>query len=220
MGPPQLSMRDHSSGYTLVELSVVMALVSIIMLASVAGAMALIDQHRINQLAEQNAEAIKRVEAAYGEQPNYTGLSLRQAVSYGAFRPFIISQSGTNNVTVTHPYGGAVGVAALGGVAPLAWGLYLNAIPAKLCTDLLLQSAPAVDALIVYPGGMNNPTGWAGDVVLDGSVPRIIPGPGFDATAPVIAKNLTVAMSPTALSDACHFAGTSFGVLLLKSKLK
>ncbi|MBG7617935.1 prepilin-type N-terminal cleavage/methylation domain-containing protein [Herbaspirillum sp. AP02] len=212
-------MRKNNSGYTLVELSVVMALAGMIVLGSIAGATSLLDQHRINELSAENADAIKRVNETYAQLPSYGGLSLRQAVSFGAFKQFIINQRATDRVTVTHPFGGALGVAPLTGGT--AWGLYLNAIPARYCADLLFQSAPMADALIVFPNGMDNPIGWSGSVVFDASVPAVSIGPSFGGAAPRIAKNLSQDdLAPAALALACTGAGNNFGLLLLKSKLR
>lgn len=213
-------MRNNHSGYTLVELSVAVALAGMIVLASVAGAMSLVDQQRINDLSAQNADAIKRLNDAYAELPNYAGLSLQQAVSFGAFSQFAIQNAGTNNVTVTHPFGGAIGIAPIASNSSLVWGLYLDAIPAKYCTELLFQSAPIADALVVFPGGMNTPVGWTGNVGLNTNVPAVTITGGFAGTAPVIAKNLTVDLTPNALAQACNVVGGNFGVLLLKSKLR
>ena len=52
------------------------------------------------------------------------------------------------------------------------------------------------------------------------NVPAITIAAGFAGTAPVIAKNLTVDLAPDALAQACNAIGDSFGVLLLKSKLR
>lgn len=215
-------MKRHQFGYTLVELSVAVALAGMIVLGSVAGATRLVGQQKINELSTQNADAIKRLNDAYDQLPSYAGLSLRQAVSFGAFRRFVINQAGTPNVTVTHPFGGAVGVAPIN-AAPLTWGLYLNAIPARYCTDLLFQSDPMADALVVFPGGMPNPIGWAGGggVTVNANVPEITIAAGFGAGAPRIVKNLTQNnLVPAALAAACNGAGDNIGVLLLKSKLR
>jgi prepilin-type N-terminal cleavage/methylation domain-containing protein len=213
-------MRKIQSGYTLVELSVALALAGLIVLGSVAGAMSLIDQKKINDLSTQNGDAIKRINGAYSQMPNYAGLTLRQAVSFGAFSQFNINNAGTNNVTVTHPFGGATGVASITNNSSLAWGLFLNAIPAQYCTELLFQSASIADALVVFPGGMDNPVGWAGNIGLNINVPEITILGGFAGAAPVIAKNLTIELAPNALARACNAVGGSFGVLLLKSKLR
>jgi prepilin-type N-terminal cleavage/methylation domain-containing protein len=216
-------MRNHHySGYTLVELSVALTLAGVVVLASVSGTTWLLDQQRINEVSTQNADAIKRLNDAYDQLPNYAGLSLRQAVSFGAFRRFVINQAGTPNVAVTHPFSGAVGVATLNG-APLTWGLYLNSIPARYCTDLLFQSDAMSDALVVFPGGMVDPIGWAGagGVTVDASVPAITIAAGFAGAAPRIVKNLTQNnLVPAALAAACNGAGDNIGVLLLKSKLR
>lgn len=212
-------MKIHQSGYTLVELSVVMALAGMIVLGSIAGTTSLLGQQKINELSAQNTGAIKRITEAYAQLPSYGGLSLRQAVSFGAFKQFVINQRATDRVTVTHPFGGAVGVAPLTGGT--AWGLYLNAIPARYCTELLFQSAPMADALIVFPDGMDNPIGWSGSVVFDASVPAVSIGSGFGGAAPRIAKNLSQDdLAPAALALACNGAGNNFGLLLLKSKLR
>ncbi len=212
-------MKNHQSGYTLVELSVVMALAGLIVVGSLVGATTLLHQQTVNGLAAQNADAIKRVNEAYAQLPSYAGLSLRQAVSFGAFSQFVITQRANDNVTVAHPLRGAVGVAPVNGGAQ-AWGLYLNAIPADLCAELLLQSAPVADALVVYPGGMGNPNDWSRSLFIDANVPAITFGAGFGAAAPRIAKNLTEDLAPVALSAACQNAGDHLGVLLLKSKLR
>ena len=215
-------MKNHQSGYSLVELSVALTLSGAVVLASISGTTWLIDQQRISELSTQNADAIKRLNDVYDQLPSYAGLSLRQAVSFGAFRRFVINQAGTPNVTVTHPFGGAVGVAPIN-AAPLTWGLYLNSIPARYCTDLLFQSDPMSDALVVFPGGMANPIGWAGigGVTVNADVPEITIAGGFGAAAPRIVKNLTQNnLVPAALAAACNGAGGDIGVLLLKSKLR
>ncbi|MDR6582519.1 type II secretion system protein [Herbaspirillum sp. BH-1] len=212
-------MKNHQSGYTLVELSVVMALAGLIVVGSLVGATTLLHQQTVNGLAAQNADAIKRVNEAYAQLPSYAGLSLRQAVSFGAFSQFVITQRATDNVTVAHPLRGAVGVAPVNGAAQ-AWGLYLNAIPADLCAELLLQSAPVADALVVYPGGMGNPNDWTRSLLINANVPAITIGAGFGAAAPRIVKNMTEDLTPVALSAACQSAGDTLGVLLLKSKLR
>jgi len=215
-------MKIYQSGYTLVELSVALTLAGAVVLASISGTTWLIDQQRINALSTQNADAIKRLDGAYDQLPSYAGLSLRQAVSFGAFSHFIIEQRGTPNVTVTHPFGGAVGVAAVNS-APLTWGLYLNAIPARYCTDLLFQADPMSDALVVFPGGMANPIGWSGPsgITVDANVPAITIAAGFAGAAPRIVKNLTGNLAPAALAAACNSANNNVvGVLLLKSKLR
>ena len=212
-------MKIHQSGYTLVELSVVVALAGVVVLGSIAGATSLLRQQTINELSAQNADAIKRVTEAYAQLPSYAGLSLRQAVSFGAFSQFVITQRGTNSVTVTHPLRGAVGLTPIGGGAQ-AWGLYLNAIPAELCADLLWQSAPVADAMVVFPGGMGNPNDWTNNLTVNANVPEIAITAGFSATPPRIVKNLTVDLAPTALANACQSTGDNVGVLLLKSKLR
>ncbi|UIN19842.1 prepilin-type N-terminal cleavage/methylation domain-containing protein [Herbaspirillum frisingense] len=212
-------MKIHQSGYTLVELSVVVALAGVVVLGSIAGATSLLHQQTIKELSAQNGNAIQRITDAYAQLPSYDGLSLRQAVSFGAFSPFVITERATDDVTVTHPLRGAVGVAPTNGGA-LAWGLYMNAIPAELCADMLFQSASIADALVVFPGGMDNPNGWIRSIVVNANVPEIAIGPGFGAAAPRIAKNLTGNLAPTVLANACQNAGNSVGLLLLKSKLR
>lgn len=215
-------MKKYDSGYTLVELSVVLALAGMVVLGSIAGASYLISVNKINQITAQSADAITRLERAYGPLSSYAGLTLRQAVSFGAFNQFVVAQPATSNVAVTHTLGGAVGVAPLPGTAPLAWGVYLDAIPAQHCSELVYQAAPLADALIVFPGGMGNPVGWAGGMLrFDAAVPAVTVSAGnLTSTAPVIAKNLTVDVSPSSIATACSFVGDSFGVLLIKSKLK
>ncbi|BEV16235.1 prepilin-type N-terminal cleavage/methylation domain-containing protein [Herbaspirillum sp. DW155] len=213
-------MRKIQSGYTLVELSVALALAGTIVLASVAGTMSLIDQQRVNDFAVQNADAIKRINDVYAQLSNYNGLSLRQAVSFGAFRQFIINNAGTDNVTVTHPFGGAIGVAPINNGGFMAWGLYLNAVPAKYCSDLLFQAEPLSDALVVFPDGMANPVGWAPSLGINTALPAIIVTAGFGGSAPIFAKNLNTDLAPNTLGQACNAVGNNFGVLLVRSKLR
>ncbi|HZG22726.1 MAG TPA: prepilin-type N-terminal cleavage/methylation domain-containing protein [Herbaspirillum sp.] len=212
-------MKTHQSGYTLVELSVVVALAGMIVLGSIAGTTTLLHQQRLNELSAQNADAIKRINETYAQLPSYAGLSLRQAVSFGAFNQFTITERATDDVTVTHPFGGAVGVAPARGDAPLAWGLYLNAIPAAHCIDLLYQAAPMADGLVVFPNGMDAPNNWTANIAVDINIPAINIATGLSGPAPRIAKNLTEDLAPAALVAACSEAGNTLGVLLLKSKL-
>ncbi len=212
-------MRKHHSGYTLVELSVALALAGMIVLTSITGTTWLLAQQRINELSAENGNAIRRINDAYDQLPNYGGLTLRQAVSLGAFNHFLITQRGANNVTVAHPFGGAVGVAPIG-VASRAWGLYLNALPTEHCADLLFQFAPIADALVVFPGGMADPVGWALIVGLDSNLPAITISAGLNVAVPRIVRNLGQDLAPAALSAACRDAGNNFGVLLVRSKLR
>ncbi|MDR6584078.1 type II secretion system protein [Herbaspirillum sp. BH-1] len=213
-------MKIHQSGYTLVELSVVVALAGMVVLGSIAGATSLLRQQTIKELSAQNGDAIQRITDVYAQLPSYDGLSLRQAVSFGAFNRFVITDRATDKVTVTHPLRGAVGVAPLNDAPALIWGLYMDAIPAELCADLLFHSAPIADALVVFPGGMGAPNGWTRNFTVNTNVPEIAISAGFSVAAPRIAKNLTQDLVPTALASACQDAGSNVGVLLLKSKLR
>jgi prepilin-type N-terminal cleavage/methylation domain-containing protein len=71
-------MKIHQSGYTLVELSVVVALAGVVVLGSIAGATSLLRQQTIKELSAQNGDAIQRTDV-YAQLPSYDGLSLRQA---------------------------------------------------------------------------------------------------------------------------------------------
>ena len=210
------SANGTARGFTLVELSVVVALAGLVLAVAISGSMRLLLSSRISALSDMCQQAVVAVNSVYKSSASYSGLTTRQLVAFGPFASNAVSNAGTDAVVVRHALGGTVSAhwvdSNLPG-RPLAWGLYIDQIPAEACGELLITLDPLSDAIAIMPTG--NAGTWQNNIGFN-TTSNSFTSTGLPVT---YIKNIGGSWSPALAGSACNAAGSYVGIVSLGAKV-
>jgi type II secretory pathway pseudopilin PulG len=170
------SIRWSDAGYTLVELSISVAVAGAISYGVLEYGATLWRQHRERVFVEQMAQLVTSIENMFGAGGTYTGLGLKTAVNLGVFTDEMVDVSAAD-YTVKHLYGQplTLGVLSSNGFANVAWGLHYARLPGSACVSILDEATALFDAVAIVPDPAANTTAssfddWKGKVAITSGV--------------------------------------------------
>lgn len=172
-------------GYSLIELSIALALLAAIIVSSFIGVQRILASNRANELLR----TVPTIHSAIvGATANATADSIKdittsQVAGFGAFPQNAMVIDATTNAftSATNPFGGKYEVAGTGptaiGTVPIGEGylLWMNNIPQSMCATVVNGLAPLASGIYVYDG----------DQVAAAGNPAAAAGKPMDATATV-----------------------------------
>lgn len=135
--------KKSQQGYSLIELAIALAIVSVVIAGSMMGVLSILQSNNVNKTIRQTNTAANKIIAKLVRDPNYANATTQNLSARGMeiWEPSDITNGGKANVRVTHPLASFVFVAPLsvaqsGLVANQGYVYTLSGIPLTACTDL------------------------------------------------------------------------------------
>ena len=159
----RLAARKNQKGYSIIELSIALAIVSIILVTALTGVQRILRSNKVNEDLKGLNLAASKIGVMLSNVQSTNGITQANLVALRVFEDFRVNSS-TN--AVTNAFGGNITVLpnknAMGTV-PVDGGLviYSSAIPPEACSDYISGLAP-ISSHISASSSSTSPT-------LDGS---------------------------------------------------
>ncbi|SEL08493.1 prepilin-type N-terminal cleavage/methylation domain-containing protein [Roseateles sp. YR242] len=174
----------RQKGYTLIELSIALAIISVIIVGSLVGVQRILSNNRANNLLSE----IPRINAALvGSAANANSNTLStittsNAASLGAFSPNAVSWEG-ETATVTNAFGGNIFIQGLSNTINFdgvtrGYVVTATGVARDMCATVVNGLAPLAQALWVD----QNTTVPSGPLTSKPADADLIKGPGQDAS--------------------------------------
>jgi prepilin-type N-terminal cleavage/methylation domain-containing protein len=135
--------KSTQRGYSLIELSIALAIVGVVIAGSIVGVQAILQSNNVNKTIRQTNTAVNKIVAKLVRDPNYANATTQNLSAKGmeVWEPGDITSGGTASVKVTHPLASFVFVAPLsetqfGLTAQQGYIYTLTGVPVTACTDL------------------------------------------------------------------------------------
>ncbi len=154
----------RQQGYTLIELSIALAIISVIIVGSLYGVQRILANNRANNLLAEVPRINAALVGAAVNSSNFETITTTQAVALGAFSPNTVKRDDKGVPTVSNAFGGAVFIqgnqANFDGVggADRGYVVVATGVPNEMCATVVNGLAPLAQAMWIDAGGTNAPT--------------------------------------------------------------
>jgi prepilin-type N-terminal cleavage/methylation domain-containing protein len=162
--------KSTQRGYSLIELSIALAIVGVVIAGSIVGVQAILQSNNVNKTIRQTNTAVNKIVAKLVRDPNYANATTQNLSAKGmeVWEQGDITSGGTGQVQVTHPLASFVFVAPLSAIqyglaAQQGYVYTLTGVPVTACTDLAvglegLATAMSIQNKTPIVGGGAAPT--------------------------------------------------------------
>lgn len=178
-------MKHSQRGYTLVELSIVLAIIAVVIAGSITGVQGILRSNSTVRTIAATNKAVGAISLKLMRDANYTNATNANLTNASMG---IWESKDVNGATVTNAYGGQVFVAPLAatayGVTALQGYIYLiTGVPTAACVDLVMGLEPLAVAI-----GVKNesPLGASAANAIYGTAVKL-PGTALTSTALIAA---------------------------------
>jgi prepilin-type N-terminal cleavage/methylation domain-containing protein len=137
-------MKHSQRGYSLIELSIVLAIIAVVIGGAITGVQLLLQSNNVNKTISNTNRAVGAITSKLIRDPNYANATTVNLASpsMGVWEPRSITGVGANAV-VNHDFGNRVFVAPIAAAAfnygaNQAYVYTLTGIPTSACTDLVM----------------------------------------------------------------------------------
>lgn len=138
-------MKHSQRGYSLIELSIVLAIVAVIIAGAVSGVQAILRSNNVvNTISDAN-KSVNRIISKLVRDNTYENATMQVMTSAGmdVWDAKFVANGGTANATVSNAFGGRIFLSPLNansnGILTGQGFVYtLTGIPAAACTDVVL----------------------------------------------------------------------------------
>ncbi len=138
-------MKHSQRGYSLIELSIVLAIIAVVIGGAITGVQAILQSNNVNKTISETNRAIGAITSKLIRDATYSNATTANLSSraMGVWAEKSVTGAGTSSAAVTNEFGGAVFVspmtsATYGVAANQAYIYTLTGIPVSACTDLAL----------------------------------------------------------------------------------
>ncbi|QDD65243.1 prepilin-type N-terminal cleavage/methylation domain-containing protein [Herbaspirillum seropedicae] len=151
------SRRHAQSGFTIVELSVAVAIAGVLLVSAIALVQVVLRQSRANDTVSSVPRVMAQIDKIYSRTTSYTGLNTDTAIGFGAFDGvFNITGASPNRIAGnTFGYPTLVNIATgFDGIANSNTGYVVTftGIPQSSCSDIVTSAAASgVRGIVVAP---------------------------------------------------------------------
>jgi len=155
------SVQGKQQGYTLVELAISVAILSVLIVAGLLGVQSILNSGKVNDQIKTVAKLTAKASALFGSTGT-SGVSQAQMINVGAW-----DASKAINGNITSSFGSSETItpntSAIGSMPAGSGFVYtIKAVPAAACSDLATGLAGFVFALNVQSAsGSSTPTNWS-----------------------------------------------------------
>ncbi|OWQ89777.1 hypothetical protein CDN98_04500 [Roseateles terrae] len=178
----------RQQGYTLIELSIALAIISVIIVGSLFGVQRILANNRANNLLAEVPRINAALVGAAVNSATFSDITTKRAAALGAFSPNTVAWNG-DNVTVTNSFGGALFIqgnaANFDGVGGPDRGYIVIAtgIPTDMCATVVNGLAPLAQAMWVETTA---PTAEPGSALTNFTEANLVKGPAANAAVNLI----------------------------------
>lgn len=138
-------MKHSQRGYSLVELSIVLAIIAVVIAGAITGVQSILRANNVNRTITTTNKAVGSIISKYIRDSDYSGISMQNLTNGGMdiWEAKDITNAGAANAAVINAFGGSVFVAPMAA----AWnGLAVNQafvytltnVPVAACVDVAL----------------------------------------------------------------------------------
>lgn len=136
----QINIKKSQRGYSLIELSIVLAIIAVIIAGAVFGVQAILRANNVNKTISQTNVAVNKIVAKLIRDTNYANATTQNLTRQGQ-DVWDTQYVNVVNGTVENPFNGAVHVRALasaeGGLAVNEGFVYtISGLPVSVCSDV------------------------------------------------------------------------------------
>lgn len=138
-------MKHSQRGYSLIELSIALAIIAVVIAGAVTGVQSILRSNNVNKTVLQTNNAVGKIIAKMVRDSTYADATLQKltVTGYDIWPDSAVSGGGTSTAAVYHPFGGKVLLASLSadsnGVTTGQGLVYtLTGIPVAACVDVAL----------------------------------------------------------------------------------
>lgn len=138
-------MKHSQRGYSLIELSIVLAIIAVVIGGAITGVQAILQSNNVNKTISNTNRAIGAITSKLIRDNTYVNATTLNLSSraMGVWEEKTVTNPGVTGAAVTNEFGGAVHVAPM---AAATYGLAINqayvytltGVPTSACTDLAL----------------------------------------------------------------------------------
>jgi prepilin-type N-terminal cleavage/methylation domain-containing protein len=139
-------MKKLQRGYTIVELSVSVAIAGVLLVGSIALVQTVLNTARANDTITGISRVIAQIDKIWSAVPSYTGLSMATAGGAGVFEGMTVTRDASNVVTgVTSKFNRPVFLSLNSNLPSAAsdrgYALTFAGIPTSVCADIVSAAA-------------------------------------------------------------------------------
>jgi prepilin-type N-terminal cleavage/methylation domain-containing protein len=176
-------MNHSQRGYSLIELSIVLAIIAVVIGGAITGVQAILQSNNVNKLISTTNRAVGSITAKLIRDPNYANATTANLAnpSMGVWEPRSINGVGANAV-VNHDFGNRVFVAPITTAAGnygvnQAYVYTLTGIPTSACTDVVmgLESLAVAVSVVNQAPITGAPAALAAADAVVKSLPNLLP---------------------------------------------
>jgi prepilin-type N-terminal cleavage/methylation domain-containing protein len=141
----KVSMKNSQRGYSLIELSIVLAIIAVVIGGAITGVQAILQSNNVNKTISTTNKSVGGITAKLLRDNTYVNATTANlsSRSMGIWDEKSVTSPGLAAAAVTNEFGGQVFVASL---ATVTYGIAINqayiytltGIPTASCTDLVL----------------------------------------------------------------------------------
>ncbi|BEV16234.1 prepilin-type N-terminal cleavage/methylation domain-containing protein [Herbaspirillum sp. DW155] len=151
-------LRQAQRGFTIVELSVAVAIAGVLLVSAIALVQVVLRQSRANDVVSSIPRVMTQIDKIFSRSTNYVGLNTDAAIGFGAFEGVFDITGATGNRRASNRFGfpTTVDVATDFSGAGTSSGYVITfaGIPTNSCADIVSSaSATGVRAILVQPEG-------------------------------------------------------------------
>lgn len=160
----KLAQKRRQSGFTMVELGVVVAIAAVILVIALTVVPRVLANNRANAEMQELPSVISNIQKDYSNAPTYNGATLDSVIRLDAFPPERVTVPAAGAATATNRWGGAVtmSVGTISSANDIARVVYA-AVPERECKSVI-QGVSNLTRRI-YVDNANGATAGAGTIV-------------------------------------------------------
>ncbi len=139
----QIHIKKSQRGYSLIELSIVLAIIAVIIAGAIFGVQAILRANNVNKTISQTNIAVNKIVAKLIRDNNYAGATTQNLSAQGqeVWDANAITNGGAANADIQHPFGNSIFVRPLSAAEfnldpNQAYVYTLTGIPVAACSDL------------------------------------------------------------------------------------
>lgn len=140
---PKFAKKSTQTGYSLIELTIALAIVGVVIAGSVVGVQSILRSNNVNKTIAQTNTAVNKIVGKLVRDANYANANTKNLSAFGQeiWSTTEITSGGTDNVKVFHPLAGRLFVRPLGdkydSIDENQGYIYtLTGVPVGACADL------------------------------------------------------------------------------------
>ena len=152
-------------GYTIVELSIAVAIAGVLLVSAIGLVQNVLQTNRANESITLVTKAMAQIDKIWGDQPDYSGISLTTAGAANVFAGMIVGRDAATNAvnSVTSKFNRPIWVNPANNLPKAGlnkgYGITFAGVPSAVCADVVTAAAGGgVRGILITPEATPNTT--------------------------------------------------------------